>query len=48
MILMGRSPGDIPVELPTEIEFVINLKTAERIGLKVRREVLFRANRVIQ
>jgi putative ABC transport system substrate-binding protein len=47
MILMGRSPAEIPVELPTEIEFVINLKTAEKIGLKVRREVLFRANRVI-
>jgi putative ABC transport system substrate-binding protein len=46
-ILMGRSPREIPVELPMEIEFVVNLKTAERIGLKVRPEVLFRANRII-
>jgi putative ABC transport system substrate-binding protein len=47
-ILLGRSPAEIPVELPTEIEFVINLKTAERIGLKVHPGVLLRADRVIQ
>jgi putative ABC transport system substrate-binding protein len=47
-ILMGRPPGEIPVELPTEIELVINLKTAERIGLKVRPDVLLRASRVIR
>jgi putative ABC transport system substrate-binding protein len=47
-ILLGKSPAEIPVELPTEIEFVINLKTAERIGLKVHPGVLLRADRVIQ
>jgi len=47
-ILMGQRAGEIPVELPTEIELVINLKTAESIGLKVRRDVLLRANRVIR
>lgn len=47
-ILMGKSPAEIPVELPTEVEFVINLKTAERIGVKVQPRVFLRANRVIQ
>jgi putative ABC transport system substrate-binding protein len=47
-ILMGRPAGEIPVELPTEIELAINLKTAARIGLKVRPDVLLRANRVIR
>lgn len=47
-ILRGRSPAEIPVELPTEIEFVVNLRTAERIGLKVPPAVLLRATRVIQ
>ena len=47
-ILMGTPPGEIPVELPTDIEFVINLKTAERIGVKVQPKVLLRANRVIR
>lgn len=47
-ILLGKSPAEIPVELPAEIELVINLKTAERIGLEVRPGVLLRANRVIQ
>lgn len=47
-ILMGGSPREIPVELPTEIEFVINLKIAETIGVNVQPEVLLRANRVIR
>ena len=47
-ILMGRPAREIPVELPTEIELVINLKTAARIGLKVRPDVLLRTNRVIR
>jgi len=47
-ILRGTPPREIPVELPTEIEFVINLKTAKRIGLTVPPEVLFRAHRVIR
>jgi putative ABC transport system substrate-binding protein len=47
-ILLGRSPRELPVELPTELELVINLKTAASLGLKVRPEILLRANRFIQ
>lgn len=47
-ILTGASPRQLPVELPDRIEFVINLKTAEALGLKVPESVLFRADRVIK
>ncbi len=47
-ILLGKSPAEIPVELPTEIEFVVNLKTAQRMGLQLQPGVLLRADRVIQ
>ena len=47
-ILTGTPPREIPVELPRDIEFVINLKTAKNIGLKVPAEVLFRADQVIR
>lgn len=47
-ILTGTPPRELPVELPDRIEFIINLKTAKRLGLQVPGEVLFRANRVIK
>jgi putative ABC transport system substrate-binding protein len=47
-ILNGTPPREIPVELPTDIEFAINLNTATKIGLKVPPEVLFLANRVFR
>ena len=46
-ILTGTPPGQLPVELPDRIEFIINLKTAKRIGLQVPESVLVRADRVI-
>jgi len=47
-ILRGTPPRELPVELPDRIEFVINLKTAKRLGLEVPRPILLRANRIIE
>ena len=47
-ILRGEKPGDLPVQLPTKFEMIVNRKTAKALGLAVPPSIMLRATEVIE
>ena len=47
-IFRGARPADLPIEQPHKLDLVVNLKTARAIGLKVPKEILLRANELVE
>ena len=47
-LLRGSKPADLPVQAPVKVDLVVNLRTAEALGLSVPRIVIARASEVIE
>ena len=47
-ILSGAKPAELPVERPTRVRLVVNLKTAKTLGIKIPQSILLRADEVIR
>ena len=47
-VLRGSKPAEVPAELPTKFDLIINLKTAKRLGIAFPTSILLRADEVIE
>ena len=47
-VLKGAKPANLPVEQPTRLKLVLNMKTARALGLKIPQSMLLRVDRMIE